>query len=559
RVNGDDSESRWHGMPQIAIDPNNPRHVVITARHQQPDGSTSCEAHTSYDAMATFSHAEVPVPASCARFNTVQRIDVAVGSNSKAYVAADGPEQAYVVPSSDGGLTFEAPVVADPVAGSRIRLAVRATPGAPDQLFVARQGSEQGSTPILNVGGAQIAAVSVSTDGGETFAPRVRANEASLGAEGPRIAVGPEGRVYVLYTTPPPANAALPPAQVRLARSLDNGKTWLRPDVVVEPSITPAPSGELNNYWPNLAVDQTSGGVYVTWSDERDGDADVWFRRSLNGGESFEGIQRLSHHPPKDGFFEYRSSLAVSPTGRLEAVYYEAQNTCPGQSIPCYTTNVFQRTSTDQGATFGPQIQLNERSFDYRLRRGAFQNGDIRDVDSAVAAADQVSYAVWLDTQLGSADNYNRDIFGVRAQLAPFVRIIPPPRFVVVPQAPPVLEAPPPPPPPPLPAPPTPIPPAAPIVPTQPPPLLSASAPVPVAAPLIAPAPGPEAEPQPGYQEATVRHHDARNAALLGLGVTGGVGVIALCLALAAGSASAPRPAVHTLGDGHRRRSSRRT
>ncbi len=559
RVNAESSQARWHGMPAIAVDPNNPRHVVVTARHQLSDGTASCEAHTSYDAMATFNTVEVPVPASCARFNTQQRIAVGIGSDSKTYVAADGPEQAYIMPSSDGGLSFEAPIVADPVTGSRIRLAVRATDGAPDELYVARQGASTtgvGVPLIGNVGtSTQIAAVSVSLDGGATFAQRVQANDVAIGNEGPRIAVGPAGRVYVLYMTPF-ANGA---AQVRLARSTDKGKTWLRPDIVVEGAIPAAPSAELNNYWPDLAVDQASGAVYATWSDERDGDGDVFLRRSLDDGATFGPLQRLSHNRPKSGSFEYRTGLAVSPKGRLSAVYYEATNTCPGQSISCYTTNVFQRNSTDQGATFGAPAQLNERSFDYRLRRGAFQGGDNRDVVASIAATEEVTYAAWLDTQLGSPDNYNRDVFGVRAQFAPFVRLIPPPVFVIVPAAPPAL---PPPPAPaaqqPAPAPVAPVPAPAPITPPQPPPLLSAQAPVPVVGPLVAPAPGPQLQPQAGLQEATARHHETRNVIALGLGVVGGSSVIAMCLALAAGTGGAWRPAVHPLAAGPARRLSRR-
>lgn len=566
RINADESESRWHGMPSVAIDPANPRHIVISERHQHEGGygEVSCMAHTSYDAGAKWVHSLIPVPSTCGQYDTSQRVGVATGSESKAYFVADGPSnKTYLIVSPDGGITFAEPVEA-PEEGTFSRIATAVADGQSDTVYVARRFSESGG-PGRNVFGVQVgspainyAGINVSTDGGATLGPRVKANPPDRSIrtqEGPRIATGPNGVAYVLYfnTPPTPPGGSVPPTRAYLARSTDSGQTWEQLPVIDEGIKTP-PSGSIaaptqraqDNLWPDLAVDHASGSVYALWSDPRNGDYDLFLRRSTDGGTTWREIQRLSHDEVGNKHHQHRGSISVAPNGRVDVVYYDVVETCPGSDdgLPCYDTDVFLRSSSDGGANFGEALRLNARTFDYRNKRGTFTAFDERDVSSAIASRPEIAFPVWTDTGLGDRSNTNRDIFGTRAQYSPFIRVIPPPRFEIVatppPPIPPAPEPPPPPPPPP-----TPLPPAQPIVPPQPPPLLSGSAATQAFAPIVAPGPAPVVQPEPRLQEATARSTgDGDGLLIYGVGTTLSVVLIALSLTAVVRSQPRPRPVV---------------
>lgn len=357
-------------------------------------------AHTSYDAMATWKHSEVPFPTSCPRYNTREQFRVAMGSKSKAYFLIDGPTTGtFLTPSSDGGLTFEEPVVVSTKAGEYSTIAVR--PGSPDQIYVGRRIRR--TTPNCSPGkpanfraAGYDAAVSVSTDGGATFAEPIQLNDPAepLGnaesIENVEVAVGPGQTVYALFVSrqPPPPDCTGPGQtagrnQIRnagkgklyLARSLDNGKTWEPGDRRLVADLTNQPTGpndtanfaEYNGYYSDLAVDQKSGAVYVVWSDERNGDADTFLSRSFDGGQGWSPPGRVSTDAPGNRDRQDRNSIAVAPNGRVDLVYQEAVrlDACPKpvpqprDNIPCYDTNIFLRTSTDQAATFGEAFKLN--------------------------------------------------------------------------------------------------------------------------------------------------------------------------------------------------------
>lgn len=550
RINIDNSESRWHGTPTVVVDPNNPKHLIITERHQLGDGTTDCEVHTSYDAMATFKHAVLPSPTPCSLYGNGARgrVDVAFGSNSRAYFLVGSTNKTSFIPSTDGGLTFGGPVDVDTTPGDFNRMAVRMTPGAPDTIYVIRRG-----TSLVNPA-QRVVTVSVSTNNGDTWSPRTEISDIDKFLstnDRINVAAGPEpGRVYVTFTDARPTPPGAPPTFVPFAgrmfmiRSDDNGATW-SPNTMIDTGIDRPPSAEppftgvpaspapMQNYWPSLAVDQKSGTVFLVWSDERSGDARVYLKRSTDGGATWGPLQTISPDDAAAGHSQYRGSISIAPNGRIDIAYYDAVNTCPPPVIPppatpvylpCYDANVFLRSSSDGGSTFGAAQKLSAQPFDFRLKRLTWAQPDVLDVNTSVASASELAYTVWQDTRLGTPENNNRDIAGARAQFSPFVRLLPPPEFVVVAVVetitpppvkapaqvvqppPPPLAAAAPPPPPPVPPPATPVPPAAPIVPASPAPLLQASSQATsVGVGVVAPSPDLQEVPAPmaRWQEAT--------------------------------------------------------
>lgn len=141
-----------------------------------------------------------------------------------------------------------------------------------------------------------------SKDTGGRWSPAVKINPEpeAIAADGdgaPKLALGPQGELYVTWTKPlaRPFSGA-----VRFARSLDGGKTFSAPLTVH------ADRQEITHRFDALAV-TSSGQIVVAWIDKRDLEqakksateyrgAAVYFAVSDDRGATFRGDTRLADH-----------------------------------------------------------------------------------------------------------------------------------------------------------------------------------------------------------------------------------------------------------------------
>ncbi|MEZ4456075.1 MAG: sialidase family protein [Gemmatimonadales bacterium] len=76
--------------------------------------------------------------------------------------------------------------------------------------------------------------------------------------------------------------------------------------------------------FPQIGVNGRNGHLYLTWSDYRNGDVDVFFSRSVDRGRTWSAARRVSSdriHNGKDQFFQW---LAVDPVrGDLYVQFYD--------------------------------------------------------------------------------------------------------------------------------------------------------------------------------------------------------------------------------------------
>lgn len=178
-----------------------------------------------------------------------------------------------------------------------------------------------------------------SSDGGDTFDLETEVAEARYedlaAGEAPGIAVGPDGSVYMTWSSLPPApdgnqephfDASCPRTlDVYVARSTDRGETWQLAEV-------PKSWGAVNdddcqtgadqqNPWVSVAPD---GRVDVIFYDRRnDPDnvlADVYYTSSTDGGVSFDPNRRLS-----DRSFDVRQMFTPFAT-QFQARNFDRQN-----------------------------------------------------------------------------------------------------------------------------------------------------------------------------------------------------------------------------------------
>jgi len=100
--------------------------------------------------------------------------------------------------------------------------------------------------------------------------------------------------------------------------------------------------------YPAIAVD-SSGNVHVVWRDEKPDTYVVLYTRSLDGGGTWQPIQRLTWTGSSSNPSVAVPSVAVDSLGRVHVVWcYDS----PGNM------EIYYKGSTDGGATWGPSKRL---------------------------------------------------------------------------------------------------------------------------------------------------------------------------------------------------------
>jgi hypothetical protein len=187
----------------------------------------------------------------------------------------------------------------------------------------------------------------------------------------------------------------------------DNGTTW-------STALAVSAVGEdVQGAWPTVAP---NGDVYVGWNRWNPfpaGPIDIEIVRSTNGGVSFTPVTNpmTGEVNPRDSAatascgrpalkanIRYLPSpqLAVGPNGDLHAVYsYDQDGFNTGDVV-----DVFYRRSTNDGATWEPEIQLND-------------DGTTTDqfFPTLSVGASNVVSAAWYDRRLDTANNTMLDYF----------------------------------------------------------------------------------------------------------------------------------------------------
>ena len=166
-----------------------------------------------------------------------------------------------------------------------------------------------------------------STDGGRSFTPPVNVSNDALGSDHPKVAVGPEGNIYIVW------NNLLPllPSWALFSVSKDQGRTWSEPK-----NISNNPRRDASR--ANIAVDP-SGTIYVVWH----GIGRVIFTKSSDQGGTWTDPKPISGNHPVISV--HPPSIAIDRNGRI----YAAWSVIQGEPYTAY--------SDDGGESFGEPIQ----------------------------------------------------------------------------------------------------------------------------------------------------------------------------------------------------------
>lgn len=199
--------------------------------------------------------------------------------------------------------------------------------------------------------------------------------------------VGPDGTIYAIWNWK---------STITMAISRDGGRTFTpsRPIVDVGPPYfggTGAVPGVGRVFgFPQVGIDPRSGRLYVSWSDYRNGDIDVFVAASRDHGRHWSAPVRVnsdSLHDGRDQFFQF---MAVDPSnGDVYVQFYDRRD--DPQDL---RTGFTLARSTDGGRTF-TNYEWSGGSFE---GQGAFL-GDY----TWLTALDGRVYGIWAETAADTA------------------------------------------------------------------------------------------------------------------------------------------------------------
>jgi BNR repeat-like domain len=259
-----------------------------------------------------------------------------------------------------------------------------------------------------------------STDHGKTWSKPVEIDNVrglprdDNGAiEGFAGAVGPDSTLYAVWTD---GN------HVVFTTSRDGGATFSHTRNIIDtaPTMFTLQAVSRANGFAQIAIDPRGGAkggrLYLTWSDYRNGDVDVFCSTSTNHGETWSPAVRVNDDSPHNGADQFFQWMAVDPAdGAAYVVFYDRRGDPKNrQQI------VALARSTDGGRTFQNYAWMDQ-PFD---AQGVFM-GDY----NGIAALNGRVYGVWTqkpenkssrDTliQIGVADFNTEKIATVAPQLA---------------------------------------------------------------------------------------------------------------------------------------------
>lgn len=173
-------------------------------------------------------------------------------------------------------------------------------------------------------------------------------------AIGSSAGVSIDGKVYAAWSYK---------GKIYFDRSFNGGDRFLSMDIPVSDHTGgwnfPVPGVNKNISLPQLAVDYSkgpmSGSVFVIWADRREGNSDVWFSRSYNGGDNWTHPFKLGDDNTKKE--QFAPSMAVDQTtGYVYVAYFDRKGYDDNQ------TDVVLAYSADGGATFTTAL-VSEKPF----------------------------------------------------------------------------------------------------------------------------------------------------------------------------------------------------
>lgn len=419
-----------HNSPAVAVDPTDARFAVVADRIDAP--TPSCDLQMSGDGGRTWISAD-PVPTLPRGAERCYAPEVAFSRGGRLFylfvglhTQANAPMGVFLTSSTDRGRHFSKPrqVVGGHPFG--VTMAIDRSFGDHGRIHLAWIEARADPIGVGFPSPPNPVVASHSDDGGRSFSSPVAVSDARrLLVTAPTIVVGRDHAVHVAYYDLGEDQTDYrgldgPTFQgvwsLVVASSFDAGGHYSAA-TVVEPRVVPPGRVLLVLNMPPPSLASGPGGrLYLAWHDARNGDWDVFLRRSADQGRSWGPRTRVNDDRLRDRRTQYLPKVSVAPDGRVDVIYFDRRDD------PANVFNDVSYTSSfDQGRSFSPARRLNGQRFDSRF--GAhylipyFAPGMVEFGGRlGLVSADKRTLAAWTDTRMSFGTLTPRENFGPAAQ-----------------------------------------------------------------------------------------------------------------------------------------------
>lgn len=412
-----------NNSPTLLDDPTNPRFVVLANRLDAPD--FSCALQLSGDGGHKWAPAN-PVPELPAGAEKCYAPEVAFdrrGVLHYLFVGLAGrgnePMGVFLTTSSDRGRTFTRPrQVLGPLRFA-VRMGIDPTLGSAGRLHLV--WIEATSDPPLGGFGPPPNPIlhAFSDDGGQKFSKPVQISDRQRErVVAPALALGPDHAVHVAYydlrDDKLDYQGLAGPVwedtwSLVVSTSLDGGRSFSRGDVA-EPAVTPPERVMLIFTMAPPSLVAHGELLCLAWTDGRSGDPDAFVRCSGDRGRPWGEARRINDDKAGNGVTQDMPRLAVSASGRLDAIFYD-RRVVPGN----FVNDVFYTFSLDGGRQWATNVKVTRDGSSSRIGQqyaNASAEGKV-EFGSRVGLISRRESAVaaWTDTRNSRPNTAGQDIF----------------------------------------------------------------------------------------------------------------------------------------------------
>ena len=302
-----------------------------------------------------------------------------------------------VAKSTDQGATFSIPVDASTTAGNNIDFQDK------EWLIVDNNANSpfKGNVYLSWTTFSEDTRISFarSTDGGQTYSTPINLSaQLSQGnsfssVQGSMPAVAPNGDLYVAYYRVVfDENTPNGDQTISIVKSTDGGRTFSTPKSIASIFDTSNLTGGIDgsgvrtNSFPSIAVDQ-KGTVHIVYGATSINNllptgtdrSDVFYIRSTNAGNTFSSPIKINDDVTSTS--QALPSLAIAADGTVGVRWWDRRNDPIFDSL----TDVYMTTSTNGGASFGSNFQVNNHNWSFGALEGGIAPGYHGDYDALTA------------------------------------------------------------------------------------------------------------------------------------------------------------------------------
>ncbi len=372
---------------------------LLAGSNDYRNGDASGGFYRSTDGGATWADALV-TRGPTGQFEAAGDPVTAVDNNGRmfaAYIAFDRttPDNGiYVHTSTDNGTTWTGPVAVIQHLGGgnsdyedKPYAACDASAGSPflnNYYITWTKFTTTGLAPIY---------LSRSTNGGATFSTPIQISS-STNCQFSCPTVGPNGEVYACWFDYNTNN-------IKFDKSTNGGVNW-GTDITVSSFNENFPANPCGTFrapaYPVIACDVSNGSrrgwIYVCWADARNGNPDIFFSRSTNGGTSWSAAARVDND--NTGRWQWWQWIATNRVnGDLGVSWLDRREDPVGCTYKDYAT-----VSSDGGTTWAPNFAVASVASN---PTGADFLGDY----CGATFRSSGFYSVWTDLRNDGGDAYS--------------------------------------------------------------------------------------------------------------------------------------------------------